>query len=118
MKTPELNWIFSLPSLSIFGPLLMFLSTALLFRIYSESEVMKLGLTQKWFRITFSIFISVFLALIIYPATLLWPLLYGLDASFKDIALGMGLTAILWGIGSYAGITLATYIFGLKKENK
>ena len=118
MKISEVNWVFYMPILSIFMPFLSFLAMARLFRIFRDYPEAQFNLTQLWFRLALSI-ASIAMGLIAYPLMLLKFLITGEpSASFKDVALGMGLTAILWGIGSYAGITLATYIFGLKKENK
>jgi hypothetical protein len=90
---------------------------AWLFRIFRDYPEARFNLTQLWFRLTLSI-ASIAMGLIAYPLMLLDILITGEpSASFEDVALGIELTAILWGIGSYAGMTLATYIFGLKKED-
>jgi hypothetical protein len=116
MKISELNWVFYMPILSIIVSSIAFLNMVLFLGFSSYSKSLQYLLAGLRFRITLSI-ISAILGLIAYPLVLLNFLMMH-SISFNDIALGMGSTAILWGVGSYAGMTLATYIFGPKKECK
>jgi hypothetical protein len=118
LKVSELNWIFYMPILSIFGPFSAFLIMTLLFKVSRNNKYSKSTLSERWFRIVLTILSSAY-PILTYLLLLLKSLVTGeMNASFKDIALGMGLTVSLWSIGIYAGATLAAYIFGRKKESQ